>query len=445
MLEPWDEVLALEKERQLCADDVEAIKSSCAKDHSKAHVTECPECWSRLVNRMRDRYLNSATKEWFSGRRMFLQELDTLFSQAHEGKTDIKAIEQRICEEKKEWFRDKVRNLGLQAAAKNPTEARDLQQKMNDRSIPADQLALQLREAFSDSVLNSEEALGNFLGRLKAAKTPQAKAEAYIDVFFQPEHDPSGAARSKEYIEMVRNGTPMTELINVMLRDRQSSLGSQDQKQNLQKKVEEFRRAKAAHELQKSKKAKQRQDKANAAAALTEPSHNFPPCLVCSKNIDTQDFSLCPICLVLGEKYHMNEEPNVVFCSTECWDKGYASHNEEAHACASGSGCITIQDEDVDMDDEGDAACLCRECVEELEMESVFCSPRCFDSNFQRHREDVHIPRREHAGELVDDEKDLEYSPEDKTRYRARKIEDHFMLLHDATADLAEKMEISVL
>jgi hypothetical protein len=329
MLEPWDEVLALQKERNLCAEDVEAIKSSCLKEHNKKYVAECPECWSRLLNRMRDRYLNSATKEWFSGRRLFLQELDTLFAQAHEQKTDLKTIEERICEEKKEWFRDKVRNLGLQSATASPTEARSLQQKMNDRSIPADQLALELREAFSDGAINNEEAFNTFLDRLKAAKSPQARTEVYVDVFFQPGRDPENAAKSQKYIEMVRNGTPVAEVISIMLRDRQSNKGSQEQKLALQKKVEELRRAKAAHAADKAKKAKVRQDKANAAvAAEQQQDYNFPPCWVCKKLVNTDDFMACPACLVLSEKYRVLDDAPKVFCSEPCYNRGFVwTHN----------------------------------------------------------------------------------------------------------------------
>ncbi|KAI0130113.1 hypothetical protein BJ170DRAFT_301029 [Xylariales sp. AK1849] len=438
MLEPWDEVLVLQKERQLCLENVQAVKSSCAIDHDKQHVVACAECWSRLLNRMRDRYLNSATKEWFSGRRLFLQDLDALFSQAHEHKTDLKTIEERITEEKKEWFRDKVRNLSLTSAARDAAEARALQQKLNDRSIPADRLASELRDAFSDGAVINEEALNTFLDRLTAAKSPQARSEAYIEMFFQPGHDPVGATKSQKYIEMVRIGTPITEVVNTMVRDRQSNQGSQDRKQALQKKVEELRRAKAAHEADKAKKAKQRQEKLNAAAAAEE-RHNYPPCSVCAKAIDIQNFSSCPVCLVLSERYRILDDRPVVFCSTECDEKGMYAHIEESHTCASGQDCINIQDEDVSMDEGSNVLGFCQECVIDLEIESLFCSIQCLDRNFQRHREEVHIPKRDHAGQIGDDEQDLEYESEDKSRYRARKIEDHFIVLEDALREYGEK------
>jgi hypothetical protein len=89
--------------------------------------------------------------------------------------------------------------------------------------------------------------------------------------------------------------------------------------------------------------------------------------------------------------------------------------------------------------------CFCVECVLDLEIDSLFCSPRCLDRNFQPHREEIHLPKREHMGEIGDDEKDLEYSPEDKSSYRARKIEDHFILLDDTMQEYVHKMGATVL
>ena len=48
----------------------------------------------------------------------------------------------------------------------------------------------------------------------------------------------------------------------------------------------------------------------------------------------------------------------------------------------------------------GSAAVFCRECVLSLKQASgsVFCSARCYDANFQHHRDGVHLPgRREKA------------------------------------------------
>lgn len=266
---------------------------------------------------MRDRYLNSATKEWFSGRRLFLQDLDTLFTQAHEYKTDLKTIEQRISDEKREWFRDKAKNLGFQSAAKSPAEAKALQQKLNDRSIPVEELVPEFRNALGEDASGNQNTLNDLLDRLKTAKSPQSRAEAYVDIFFQPGRETAGAAKSQKYIDMVRNGTPIADVIHVMLRDRQASKGNQEQKEALQKKLEELRRAKAAHEVDKAKKAKLKQE-VLSAAAVDDVSE---VCLACSQTIPG-DYSSCSLCDVLTETYSIRKESTLFCPAEECSVKG---------------------------------------------------------------------------------------------------------------------------
>ncbi|KAI8957723.1 hypothetical protein F5Y11DRAFT_72456 [Daldinia sp. FL1419] len=442
MLEPWDEAIALQKERQACAEDVESIKTSCLKDHGKRHPIECPDCWTRLLNRIRDRYLNSASKEWFSGRRPFLLELDTMFSKAHNFEVELKTIEQRIVDEKKEWYRDKVRNIGLQHATKSPSEDRVLQQKINDRSVPVDQLASELRASFSDGAIKNQEAFDRFIERLKHADLPQARVEAYIDIFFQPVHDPSGATKAQKYIDMVKNGMPIADVVSAMIRDRHLAKDDQDQKQALHKQLEELKRAKAAHELGKAKSDRAQQDQTKETS-LPDGQHDLPLCSVCSKSPDVQDFIICPLCQILGDYYGLQVEPTV-FCSQKCENECYETHIESAHECASGQGCALLHGEDVEMDDGRTVLVFCRECVETLDVSSVFCSARCFDENFRNHRDTIHIPQWKSTQHEVKDENQLEFDPEDKTKYRARMIEEHLITFDDAIEDWQHKLGVTV-
>ncbi|KAI1803662.1 hypothetical protein F4811DRAFT_523697 [Daldinia bambusicola] len=442
MLEPWDEVIALQKERQSCIDDVQSIKASCAKDHGKRHPFECPDCWTRLLNRIRDRYLNSASKEWFSGRRPFLLELDTMFSKAHNSEVDLKTIEQRIVDEKKEWYRDKVKNIGFQHATKSPLEDRILQQKINDRSISTDQLAAELRTSFSDGAVKNYEAFDNFIEQLKHASSPQARAEAYVNIFFQPVHDPSGAAKAQKYIDMIRNGTSIADTITTMIRDRHLAKGDYDQKQALHKQLEELKRAKAAHELGKAKHDKAQQDRTRETA-LSHDQQDLPPCSVCSRPLDAQDFITCPLCKILGDYYRLDVQP-ALFCSQKCENERYEAHVEAAHECASGQGCVLLHDEDVEMDDGRTVLVFCRECVGTLGIPSVFCSARCFNENFQHHRDGIHVPERKSIHHEVRDDNQLEFDPDDKTKYGARKIEEHLVTFDSAIKEWQQKTGITV-
>ncbi|KAI2632972.1 hypothetical protein GGS21DRAFT_150169 [Xylaria nigripes] len=443
MLDPWDELEALQKgqrESLTCARDLDAIKDTCIREHDKGHVTKCSECWTQLIHRLRDRYLNSAIKEWFSGRRSFLQELDDLFAKARQREIELSVIEQRIADEKKEWFRDKVRSIGLQSVTRSPIEARALQQRLGDRDIQANELAAVVRE-YLGMEAGISEAFDIFLKQVKTAQAPTARAHAYIDALFHPQSDPAGAARSQKYIDMIGEGKPVAEVIGAMARDRQSAKGELDQKQMLQKKFEELRRAKTAHELDRAKRDQIRQEKAQEA--LRSPQYTLPPCSVCKTAINTQGFYACPLCQVLAE-YYVLDEPTL-FC-LEPYHKGsYEAHMNASHACASGPNCGTLHDSDSEMEIDGPTEVFCRECLEDLSRESIFCSSRCFETNFQRHRDNVHIPERTKREVQVDDEGQLQLDQEDRTRYSAKKIEEHLISLHTATNSWQQKMGASII
>ncbi|RYP82505.1 hypothetical protein DL769_001611 [Monosporascus sp. CRB-8-3] len=419
MLEVWDEVLNLDKERQRCADDLEKLKAACAGDHAKRHITQCPECWDRLVNRMRDRYLNCATKEWFSGRRLFLQELDTMFSKARSGVLDFKIIEQRIHDEKKEWYRDKISNMGLHSATKSPSEAKLLQQKLDDREMPTEELASELRGAIRDDALPDEAAFDNFLNRLKDAGTTQARNDIYIDTLFQPRRDPEKAAMYQRYMEMIRGGDTIQSVVDAILHDRRWAQSNEEQKQRLQGKLEELKRAKAAHELSLAKKQKARQDKATAAAA-SNSQYDLPPCSVCSKALDAQDFLACPLCHLLGEQYGLGNGP-ILYCSETCHEDDYNDRNRI------GKQHITARQ--------------ARPVSTYATLTWKWTRP---GGSLYFAENGVHIPERKKARVEVDDESQLEYASEDKTQYRARNIEEHLVTLGDAVEEYQQRTGATV-
>ncbi|KAF2968690.1 hypothetical protein GQX73_g4869 [Xylaria multiplex] len=441
MLDPWDELENLQKGRRdslACARDLESIRDSCIREHGKSHVVECPECWTRLINRLRDRYLNSAIKEWFSGRRAFLQELDDLFAKARQREVDFKTIEERIANERKEWFRDKVCNLGLHSATRSPAEAQALKQKANNRDIPIDQLALELRECLGADAKLHEEVSVRFLNNVKTTPTPTARAHAYIDALFQPECDPASTAKLRKYIDMITDGKPIADMISAMVRDRQPTKGDLDEKQRLQKKLEELRRARAAHELDKNKRDQMRQ--AKAQAAINDAADSMPPCSVCSKTVGPQKFMACPLCQVLADYYKLLDGPTL-FCSETCLEKGYESHVEASHECSSGPDCLNIIDPDSEMEVDQPLVVFCQECIEDLGQRSAFCSSRCFEANFQRHRDRAHFSERERRHHELDEEGQIESDPEDDMGYSDRKSEPHIVSLRDAVTNWQQKTE----
>lgn len=102
-------------------------------------------------------------------------------------------------------------------------------------------------------------------------------------------------------------------------------------------------------------------------------------------------------------------------------------------------------EEDVDMDMHTAGPFLCRECTNGPRKETVYCSLRCADMNFQSHRETVHVPERKQRGLNVDqDMVDLEFDRENRGRYRAREIRVHLAPLGDMLVDFQQRHEIEV-
>jgi hypothetical protein len=71
--------------------------------------------------------------------------------------------------------------------------------------------------------------------------------------------------------------------------------------------------------------------------------------------------------------------------------------------------------------------CFCTECLTTLAQPTIWCCLACADADFQRHREEIHLPERKTLGLVVDDEGQLEYmdgAADDGSdrRYRAKDI-----------------------
>ncbi|KAK9417399.1 hypothetical protein SUNI508_08759 [Seiridium unicorne] len=430
MGEIWDDVLTTQKERDALIQAIDADKELCATEHKKRHPAECPECWPRLINRIRDRYLNSSTREWFSGRRLFLQELDTMFADARDRSVTIDDIDNRIQAEKLDWSREKLKNLGLVSATDSPDTVKTL---LNDKEKPIDQLIPALRTAISKDADDSQKAFQEFTSKMVAATSPEAKVEAYVETFFQTKNDPQGAAKCQKYIDMVRSGTSMSDVVALMIRERQAQGIKKQEKQFFLRRKDELTRAKAANEAAKAKKAKAKQDRIRAAAAAAQ-EYDLPPCVNCKKPLDEQSLKYCPICVTLSEVYGFSDIAPTYFCSDNCWEDGIQSHLTDAgHVCAGGDGFTQTSG---DLSGAG----YCKECVLDHKVESFFCGLQCFDANFQDHRENVHIPKRDKVGEIYEDENDLEFTSNDDSQYRARKIEDHWIPVGDAVKEWVKKL-----
>lgn len=468
MNEDWDDLAGFRAQRSRCAADVAFLTSDCARDHPQhKHVLECRECYQKVIDRMRSRYLDpkdGVAREWFSGRDALLKDVDELFAAAREYKVSLDEVDTRLEEGRKQWYEQRVRaSPSIRKTLEELIDRRDVFAKIGADGVPSEEVVADVREALEGSAApNGEhgaEDTERTLRRLMEIKTPEERTQVYRETFFQGRPDEPFSAKTQMYLGRLQDGATMDEIINKISVDRRSSIGALDQKEKHRQRVEELRRAKNAHELEKTKKA--RQD-SNTRPQPPEEMYDQPPCHACGRELDLKDYTACPLCQVLVDN-GVRTKPTV-FCSAACLSGPHGqvcstrfdlspcftlitrqgTHVETSHDCAGGNGCTQLIDEDVDMDMHNSVPFLCRECTTGYRLEAVYCSLRCADINFQRHREQVHIPERKQRGLEIDrDVNDIIFDDE-RARYHARDIRSHLASLGDLLLDFQQKNSVEV-
>lgn len=95
------------------------------------------------------------------------------------------------------------------------------------------------------------------------------------------------------------------------------------------------------------------------------------------------------------------------------------------------------------MDADNSGVFLCKECTIDLKLEAVYCSARCADINFHRHREGVHIPQRKlRELDVERDAADVTFAGDQSGRYLARDIRAHLLPLNDLLLDFQQRNAI---
>ncbi|KAI7784658.1 hypothetical protein LA080_009595 [Diaporthe eres] len=442
MGEAWDDLAAFRARRGECSEDVAKIKARCAQDHSQhKHVLECRECYPQIINCMRSWFLDTKNQEWFSGREVFLGELKALFAAALDHAVGLEEIDARIDTERRKWYQEQIKaSPSIRKSLEELTDHKDVLAKVGS-GAPFEDL-LESMQAALDGASSREDAKKS-LDRLIVAKSPEEKYQLYKETFFHVSSDEHISEKTQLYAERLQTGATMDEIVNKISLDRRSSIGASDQKERNRKRIDELRRARAAHELQKSKKASGRKD--TQKPQPPNEVYDQPPCSVCRRDVDTRSFYPCNACVVMADAGIRSR--TTVYCSPACRDsdRGEELHMEESHGCASGNYCTQITDEDIDMDMDSKRLLLCRECTRLHKIESIFCSLRCADTNFRRHREEVHIPGRMRRSIQVNrDMDDVVFDGEDRTRYHARDMKLHVVPLDDMLEDFAQKNGIDI-
>ncbi|KAL7787947.1 hypothetical protein V8C37DRAFT_389116, partial [Trichoderma ceciliae] len=394
--EHWTELIAARRQRRICSEHVEELKRSCASDCGKRHVSECTKCYSRVLERMRQRYSESQDREWFTYRKAFHQELEGLFADAKEHRTNVRQIEARIESEKEAWYRwilrkhpeflvicdDHFIHDELRGMLDDPDRSRDEVVGMMWRGIGKPPDWAERVDAFAASVV-------------AAGGEPAALQKLYMNEFFIDQERGEPLEDSKPYLDDFSSNDNMSieEILGKMTKDAQESKNMRPQRDYFTARLDDLRRAKMADELNKKQQAKSQAQAAQDRIAGDE-LYDLPPCLVCEKAMDTHDVFSCTVCQAVTQMG--GNQKLTVYCSEECYDDGHGKHVDQVHSCDGGDSCVQNRNDGEekdaveDDDDETTAeAFVCKECVN-LRRLTIFCSERCASKNIARHRQKEH-------------------------------------------------------
>ncbi|KAH6607152.1 hypothetical protein Trco_003465 [Trichoderma cornu-damae] len=392
--EHWTELIAARRQRQLCSEHVEALKRSCASECGKKHVSECPKCYSRVLERMRQRYCESQDREWFTCRKAFHQELEGLFADAKERRTSIRQIEARIESEKEAWYRWILRrHTEFLVTCEDAFICEELRCMLDDPDRSRGEVVGMMWLGIGKPPDWAERVEALAANVAAAAEDPAALRRLYIWEFFMDHETGEPLEDSKPYLDEYRSSENMgiEEILGKMTKDAQETRNMRPQREFFTARLDDLRRAKMADELDKKQKAKSQAQAAQERMA-GDVLYHLPPCWVCGKAVDMLDVFSCTVCQAVTQMG--GRQGLTVYCSEECYDAGHDKHVDEAHTCDSGDDCVHNRDDGEEegavMDDEAAPdAFVCQECVG-LKRLTIFCSRRCASENIAGHRQKEH-------------------------------------------------------
>lgn len=468
----------------------EEIRQKCASEHHAGKgittLAECPECVEKILDAFASRYRQPPfsedeqpkaqpnDEEWFSSRHAFLKDLDALLADVRAYRADPSAVDKRIQEERSRWYAEAVRASLLPLIAEDPINREAVIDRLEDTPADAPVLSAEVIAKILDQspLLARDPTLDDVTARLLAAPSADARVEVLRRAFFAGD-DGAVPAEHEKFLQMVQRGMSMGQVVDRVLEDRHVAMSSQELAENLRKRYEELSRAHAAHEAEKARKQKLRSDAAAAASARSEVPdelYELSLCVMCGKTPSTADFLCCPVCAILVSRRVQTDKPAVYCCREHDELRDQASPppplplssplptntphqlgHATAHTCAADLDCIQPSPSAAPSSHRDDSASLvfCRECLDSLKIASLWCSPACAAANFQRHREEVHMPARRRLGLVVTDRDQFEYYSETgdaagRTRYRARDIARHVMTFEEAARRWEEETHVKL-
>jgi hypothetical protein len=249
------------------------------------------------------------------------------------------AIDNLLRDERSRWYAERVRGSLLRLLVEDTSGAcgavfeklEDLQASAAAAATAAGGVdggdpvgaAREIAGILRGGPLAPEPGVRDVAGRLVAAGEDRAgRVEVLREVFF------AGAAGEDEavpedcqrYLEMLaQQGLSMEQVVDRILEERQAAAGAREQTNKLSQRLDELRRARATHELQKSKKAQRRESQAQQR--VPDELYELPACTVCGGAPSTDDFLCCSICTILAGRGAQQQQ--TVFCSQSCEERGH--------------------------------------------------------------------------------------------------------------------------
>ncbi len=319
--EHWTELNAAKTQRERCSQDVEELKQSCEKDCGKRHVVECESCYGKVLDRMKQRYIESQDREWFSQRRAFLQELDDLFADAKNDQRSLKTIEARIESEKEAWYRWVLRKYPefLEVADHGMLQD-DLRGMLDDPDQSREQLVSMMWQGVGKPQDWSPK-VDAFADKASAVKDDSAELKKlYISEFFTNGVEDNVLSHAKGYLDEYRSSddTTLEEIMGKIAQDNHRSRSSQPQRDHHMKRLDELRRAKTAFE-QNRMRSKGLLHQVQAKEEL----YDLPACTSCKGTVSPNDVLSCSLCQAIVQMGGVGKL--TVYCSEKCYHDGHVS------------------------------------------------------------------------------------------------------------------------
>ncbi|KAK3187084.1 hypothetical protein K4F52_004250 [Lecanicillium sp. MT-2017a] len=343
--EHWTELSASKTQRARCSEDVEELKRACEKDCGKRHVVECESCYGKVLDRMKQRYVESQEREWFSQRRAFLQELEDLFADAKNDQRSLKTIEARIESEKEAWYRWVLRKYPefLEVADHGMLQD-DLRGMLDDPDQSRDQLVSMMWQGVGKPQDWSPK-VDAFADKVAAAKGDATELKKlYISEFFTNGAEGGVLTHAQKYLDEYRSNddTTLEEIMGKIAQDNHRSRSSQPQRDHHMKRLDELRRAKTAFEQNKLR-SKGLLHQVQAKDEL----YDLPACTTCKGPVSPSDVLSCSLCQAIMQMGGVGKL--TVYCSEKCFRDGHEEHVSKDHDCDAGDKCVQLTDEDVEM------------------------------------------------------------------------------------------------